>query len=102
MITCVALLRTLQHELHIAEAGHLFHNAGHYLLERGRYEEAEHFLRQALEIRERQPERNPVAVAISLNALATLVWRQGKYKEAERMFQDAQALYECHLEPDHP
>ncbi len=98
----ICLLHILQYELYIPEAGRLLYHAGYYLLERGRYEEADRFLRQALVIREHQPERDPVAVANNLNALATLLWRQGKYKEAERPFQDAQALYECHLGLDHP
>jgi tetratricopeptide (TPR) repeat protein len=100
----VCLLHSLQRGLHTKEAGRLFHEAGCYLLEQGRYGEAESFIRQALTIREQQSEHDPVAVADSLTTLGTLLLRQGKYEEAERPFQDAQALYEHehHLEPDHP
>jgi tetratricopeptide (TPR) repeat protein len=97
----VCLLHSLQSGIHTSEAGRLFRETGCYLLERGRYEEAGHFLRQALTIREYQQEHDPFALAESLQGLATLLWRQGKYEAAQDLFQQAQTLFESHLDSCH-
>jgi tetratricopeptide (TPR) repeat protein/DNA-binding transcriptional regulator YiaG len=98
----VCLLHSHQSRLHLSEAGRLFYEAGSYLLERGRYEEAESFLRQALAIRKPQQEHDPIAFADSLNRQAALLRLQGKYQEAEHPFQEALVLYESQLPPGHP
>src|SRR5579871_936120 len=48
--SCAALIK--QYQLISPEAGHLFTYAGHYLSERGLYEQAESYLMQALAMRE--------------------------------------------------
>ena len=40
--------------------------------------------------------------AKSLNNLALLYWDQGKYKEAEQLYQRALTIYEKALGPQHP
>ena len=79
----------------------LFARAGSYLLERGRYAEAERFLIQACAAGEQQREGNDPQTASALDRLATLYWRQEKYQQAEPLFQRALAISERCLGPTH-
>jgi tetratricopeptide (TPR) repeat protein/DNA-binding XRE family transcriptional regulator len=84
------------------EAGALLFKVGNYLLERGRYAEAEPFLAQAVELGEQQPEVALPVVATSLDRLAELYWRQNRYERAEPLWERALVIRERHLGPDHP
>jgi tetratricopeptide (TPR) repeat protein/transcriptional regulator with XRE-family HTH domain len=83
------------------EARELFSKAGSYLLERGRYAEAERFLVQACTLGEQQHKGNDMETASMLDRLATLYWRQEKYQQAEPLFQRALAISEQCLGPTH-
>lgn len=85
----------------VPEARELFLKAGSYLLERGSYVEAEGFLARACELGEQQMD-NDLVSASTLDRLATLYWRQGRYQEAEQLFQRALAIGERYLGCDHP
>ncbi|MBE7385088.1 MAG: tetratricopeptide repeat protein [Leptolyngbya sp. SIO1E4] len=70
--------------------------------QQGRYEEAESFLQQSLEIlRGQLGERHP-DVATNLNNLAGLYQVQGRYGEAETLFQQALEIYQEQLGKHHP
>jgi tetratricopeptide (TPR) repeat protein len=84
------------------EASLLCNQAGVYLHERGRYQEAEPLHQQALAIREQALGPQHPDVATSLNNLALLYRAQGKYGEAEPLYQRALAIWEQTLGPQHP
>jgi tetratricopeptide (TPR) repeat protein len=84
------------------EAAVLFVQAGRYLRDRARYEQAAPLLQRALAIREQQLGPNHPNTASSLNNLAMLYRAQGKYAEAEPLYQRALAIYEQQLGPHHP
>ena len=84
------------------EAAALFGQAGWYLLERARYEQAAPLLQRALVICEQQVGPDHPDTVTSLNNLASLYQAQGKYAEAEPLFQRALAFREQQLGPDHP
>lgn len=86
----------------VPEARELFLKTGSYLLERGRYTEAERFLAQAYTLAEFQYGENDLITIPILDRLATLYWRQEKYKQAEPLFQRALAISELHLGSSHP
>ena len=83
------------------EARELFAKAGSYLLERGRYAEAEEFLTQATMPGEQQEGNDPLA-AQTLDRLATLYWRQTEYQQAEHLFQRTLAISEERLGANDP
>jgi tetratricopeptide (TPR) repeat protein len=85
-----------------AEAAHLIHKAGRYLLERGLYTDAGSLYQQALAIREQHLGASHPDTAGSLNNLAFLYWRQGKYKQAEPLYLRALSICEQHLGAEHP
>jgi tetratricopeptide (TPR) repeat protein/DNA-binding XRE family transcriptional regulator len=86
----------------LPEAGELCTRVGMYLMERGRYKEAEALLAQAVVLGEHQPGLDCSTLIFRLMRQAELSWRQGKYEEAERLLRRAQALGEQHLGPSHP
>jgi len=84
------------------EAAALFVQAGRYLQDRARYEQAEPLFQRALAIREHELGPNHPDTATSLNNLAGLYWAQGKYAEAESLLQRALAIHEQQVGPQHP
>jgi tetratricopeptide (TPR) repeat protein len=94
--------QTEQQQKGLAEAASLFSQAGTYLLERGRYEQAEELFTQALAIREQILEAEHADLSYSLDRLATIYLYQGKYEQAEPLYQRALAICEETLGLDHP
>ena len=84
------------------EAAALFVQAGRYLRDRARYDQAAPLLQRALAIREQQLGSTHPDTATSLDNLAEIYRYQGKYTEAEPLFQRALAIREQQLGPDHP
>lgn len=84
----------------IPEARELFLKTGNYLVERGRYTEAEQFFVQICAPGELQDKENDPGTASMLNLLATIYWRQGKYQQAEPLFQRALTISEHCLGPN--
>ncbi len=83
-------------------AGRILNQAGLYLVERGRYAEAEPLSERALAIRERALGADHPDVADSIRGLAVVYWHQGRYAEAEPLAERALAIRERALGPDHP
>ncbi|MFQ4139848.1 tetratricopeptide repeat protein [Nodosilinea sp. PGN35] len=83
-------------------AANIFHVAGTYLLERGRYVLAKPLLQQALELRKSLLGRESKDVATSLNGLARTHELQGRYSEAAPLFQEALAMRKRLLGEKHP
>ncbi len=88
-------------ELEVPEEAYLLNQAGHYLIERGRYEEAEPLLKLALATRERLLGAEHQDIAGYLNNLATLYERRGKYEEAESLLERALTMKEQQLGVEH-
>ena len=84
------------------DAARLLNQAGFYLRERARNDEAEPPHRRALAIRERALGPDHPATAQSLNNLALLYRDQGRLAEAEPLWQRALAIFEQALGPEHP
>ncbi len=84
------------------EAAALFVQAGWYLRDRARYEQAAPLMQRALAIREQQLGPIHPDTATSLSSLAELYQAQGKYAEAEPLYQRALAIREQQLGPNHP
>ncbi|NJO81000.1 MAG: tetratricopeptide repeat protein [Cyanobacteria bacterium RM1_2_2] len=82
---------------HTVSAGRLLNNVGIYLLDQGRYREAEPLLVQSLLICEQHLGETHPDVASSLNNLAGLYQSQGRYKEAEPLHLHALSICEQHL-----
>ena len=80
----------------------LLNQAGYYLLERGRYGEAEPLFQWALLIYEQQLGASHPDTATSLGNLAELYRAQGKYAEAEPLYQRALVICEQELGASHP
>jgi tetratricopeptide (TPR) repeat protein/transcriptional regulator with XRE-family HTH domain len=98
-LACAALIE--QWDMVFPEAAQLLNRAGNYLRERGRYQEAEPLLKQALAIYEQSVEPDHPDMASCLNDLATLYWNQGKYAQAEALFQQALSIREHTLGLEH-
>ena len=81
--------------------GNWANNLGNVLNDEGRYQEAAHFLRQSLEIREHTRGPDAPIVAASLNNLACVFEKQGRYGDAELLHKRALAIKEKALGPDH-
>jgi class 3 adenylate cyclase/tetratricopeptide (TPR) repeat protein len=84
------------------EAARLLNNAGGYLYERARFNEAKPLFERALRIREKALGSDHPNVAASLNNLAGLYNSQGKYAEAEPLYKRALEIDEKALGKDHP
>ena len=93
-------LLTEQASSDLPEAGELCHKVGSYLMERGRYKEAEPLLARAVVLGEQHSIGYPELI-LRLMRQAELAWRQGKYEFAERLMRRALALSEQHLGPGH-
>ncbi len=83
------------------EAGELLYKAGSYLLERGRFGEAEPVLERAVALGEQLQGLDHPALLPLLEKQAELFWRQGKYEHCEPLLQRVLALGKHHLGPDH-
>lgn len=86
----------------LPEAAALLSKAGIYLLQRGRYAEAEPLLVQALALQEQRLGNEHPEVAPTLAALGDLLTRQAQYQRAEPLLQRALAIREQSLGPIHP
>ena len=98
-LACVPLIR--QSESPLPEAGELCYKAGSYLMERGRYSEAEPLLELAMTLGEQRSDLAPAVMAQRLEKRAQLSWRQGNYGQAEKLLQRELRLEEHHLGPTH-
>jgi tetratricopeptide (TPR) repeat protein len=86
-----------------SEAASLLRRTGWYLLDRGRYIEAEPLYQRALAIWEKAaPSPKNPNIALGLDSLALLYTLQGRYAEAEPLFKRALAIWERALGPEHP
>jgi tetratricopeptide (TPR) repeat protein/transcriptional regulator with XRE-family HTH domain len=81
-------------------AVYLLRQAGWYLDDRARYQEAEPLYKRALAINELQSAPEPLTLATLLNHLGLLYDHQGKYDQAEALYNRALAIREQQLEPD--
>jgi len=99
-LACAELIE--QERMTLLEAARLLNQAGYYLVERGRYAEAEALHRRALEIYEQQLGAGHPDTARSLNNLANLYSEQGRYEQAEALYRRALEIYEQQLGAGHP
>jgi tetratricopeptide (TPR) repeat protein len=86
-----------QYDFIMPAATRLLRQAGYYLNERARYQEAELLLERVLVRDEQIQEPDHLAVAADLNHLALLYTRRGKYTEAEPLYERALKIYEQEL-----
>lgn len=92
----------IQYQLAFPEAARLLDLTGFYLLQRGRFNEAEQFLQQARAMREEVSGSKHPDTAANLNNLAQLYQFLGKYELAESFCQRALAIREEVSGPEHP
>lgn len=83
------------------ETSELLSKVGGYLIDRGRYAEAEPLLEQAVALEERQPDPDYAALLSRQLERVELFLHQGKYAPAELLLHQMVALGEHHLEPTH-
>lgn len=74
---------------------------GNFLADRGRFDEAEAYLRETLEIRRRRIGSDHPSTAIGLNNLAQAMRDAGRFAEAEPFFREANGILEHHLGEHH-
>ncbi|GHO50732.1 hypothetical protein KSX_88950 [Ktedonospora formicarum] len=98
-LACFSLIEPSSSTL--AEAAELFFKAGGYLMARGRYQEAEPLLEQAMTLGEQQHDLDQTVLIPRLQRRAQLFWRQGKYADAESLLHRALRLKELHFGPNH-
>ncbi len=91
-----------QWELATTEAAGLLFQAGYYLVDRGKYEQAEPLYQRALTTYERVLGPEHPDTLRSVNNLAVLYRNQGKYEQAEPLLQRALTTRERVLGPEHP
>ncbi len=91
-----------EHGLAFPEAARLFNEAATYLVEYGRYQQAESLLLTTLAVRQQILEANHPDTARTLNDLGELYLNQGKYQEAETLLQEALAIRQQALGEAHP
>lgn len=99
-LVCIARLE--QETAALPEATDLLFKTGSYLLERGRYGEAEPLLTQAVASGEAQHGTDHPLLIPFLVGLGTLWHKRGNYDSAQATLQRALALAEQHLPPAHP
>ena len=75
---------------------------GYYLVDQGRYGEAEPYYQQSLEMKRKLLGNEHPSVASSLNNLAALYESQGKYEEAEPYYQQSLEMSRKLLGNEHP
>ncbi len=83
-------------------AGRILNQTAKYLIERGRYAEAEPLAKSALAVDERTLGIDHADVAHSLNNLANAYFYQGRYANAQPLHERALAIRERALGPKHP
>jgi len=86
---------------HPVVASSLDHLGVFYMMDQGRYAEAEPLLKSSLAIREKGGPNHP-DVAASLGHLAELYQHEGRYAEAESLFKRCLIIQENALGPKHP
>ena len=91
-----------QYTLAFSEAARLLHQTGYYLLEQGRYPEAEQYYQQALHIFQQALPVNHPSTADTLHELGRVNLDQGRYPEAEQYFQQALHISQQVLPANHP
>ena len=91
-----------QEQMTLFEAARLLNQAGYYLDDRARYNDAESLYVRALAIKEQHLGPQHPSTATSLNNLAGLYRRQGKYGDAEPLYVRALAIDEKALGAMHP
>jgi tetratricopeptide (TPR) repeat protein len=94
--------RLKQFSLPLPEAVQLLHRVGVYLSARGLYDEAETFLTQARAIEKDLLKQEDRASPVLLNALANVLYKQGKYEQVERLSLHALELCEQASEQESP
>lgn len=99
-LVCVPLIE--QYGSDQPAGGELLWKAGSYLMARGRYEEAQPLLVQAVASAERLYGPDHPALLPRLLSRAELCWRQEEHAHAEQLLQRALTLGEQHLSPIHP
>jgi tetratricopeptide (TPR) repeat protein len=99
-LVCAELID--QWRIEFPEAAGLLHQAGYYLLEHGRYTQAEPLLERALAIREKALGPEHPDVAASLDILAGLYDDQARYAQAKPLYRRALAIRRKALSPEHP
>ncbi len=91
-----------EYALAFPEAARLFNEAATYLVEHGRYQQAELLLLTTLAVRQQILEANHPDTARTLNDLGEVYHNQGKYQEAEPLLQEALAIRQQALGEAHP
>ncbi|MBO0780190.1 MAG: helix-turn-helix transcriptional regulator [Ktedonobacteraceae bacterium] len=84
------------------EIGELCYQAGSYLLERRRMEEAAPLLEQAVILEEQSPREDARVLLERLEKQAELFWVQSQYEQAEHLLQRVLRLEEQALGKSHP
>jgi tetratricopeptide (TPR) repeat protein len=84
------------------EGARLLNQAGTYLIERGRFREAEELLDRAVEIANSVAELRPAFLAVVCNNLAAVYQAVGKIDLAEKVNKEVLETRERMLGPDHP
>lgn len=80
----------------------MFRMIGKVYTRLGEYERAENILNQAISRKRENSEKEPVAVAESLNELAVAITRQGRYNEARVLYEEALEIQIDHFGESHP
>lgn len=99
-LVCAAHVK--QFELLFLETTYLLNQTAIYLYNRGRYDEAEPLLEQAMTICEKAPEPEHSLIAMSLENRAKLHFVKDRLSEAEPLLKRALHIYEKVLGPEHP
>ena len=99
-LACAELIE--KWSLEFKEAARLLDEAGKYLYERARFDEAERLIKQSLAIREKTLGQDNSNVADSFHNLAVLYYEQGKFGKAEQLYNRALEIREKVLKSDHP
>jgi tetratricopeptide (TPR) repeat protein/transcriptional regulator with XRE-family HTH domain len=76
------------------ELAALLFKTGRYLVERGRYAEAEPMLKRSVQIWEQRLGNEHILIVSSLSALGKMYNQQGRYNDAERLFRRAIGIVE--------
>lgn len=98
-LACVPLIDEVTSSM--PEAEDLLYKVGSYLLERGRFREAESYLSRAMALGVTRHGRDHPALIPLLTRLGELYWRQGTYSRAEPICLQALVLGERYLGRDH-
>src|SRR5579875_94245 len=91
----------LRYQLRLKEAAHLLQHLGDYCYQRAYYQDAERYLTAAFNRHRQAKEADLPALAVTLNSLALLYHRQGKYQNAKVLYQEALEVRERVYGPVH-